>query len=178
MDALEAMVRERTISPLDRTLFALFTKQRVVELLHSFILFDGKVKKIARYQQYFAIKAILNKINTFDNTGRRAGGLVWHTQGSGKSLTMAMLTRMIKRDIPASRIIVVTDRKDLDRQIHTTFQNSEIKAGRATGGHDLIKKCIGRGSVDQGKKQIDALRRSTGTHPIARDRYQTHRLES
>lgn len=140
LDALETMVQGRTVSPLDRTLFALFNRQRVLELLHSFILFDGKVKKISRYQQYFAIKAIVDQISRFDATGRRAGGLVWHTQGSGKSLTMAMLTRVIKRDIPASRIIVVTDRKDLDRQIHTTFQNSEIKAGRATGGHDLIEK--------------------------------------
>jgi type I restriction enzyme R subunit len=133
-------ITDRTVSNLDKTVYALFTKERVIEILHSYIIFDNKVKKVARYQQFFAIKEIAKKINTLDNTGRRGGGLVWHTQGSGKSLTMAMLTKVIKRDIAGSKIIVVTDRKDLDRQIHTTFQNSEIKAGRANSGHDLVEK--------------------------------------
>ncbi|MEA2028452.1 MAG: type I restriction endonuclease, partial [Campylobacterota bacterium] len=90
------LIGGRSVSPLDRTLYALFAKSRVLEILHSYIIFDNRVKKIARYQQFFAIKEIVKKINTFDATGRRGGGLVWHTQGSGKSLTMAMLTRVIK----------------------------------------------------------------------------------
>lgn len=137
---LTDFVSNRTISKLDQTIFSLFTKSRVLELLHSFILFDKRIKKVARYQQYFAIREIFNKIQTFAPDGSRAGGLIWHTQGSGKSLTMAMLTRLLKREIIGSRIIVVTDRKDLDSQIHTTFQNSEIQAGRASSGHDLIEK--------------------------------------
>ncbi|MDY0402432.1 HsdR family type I site-specific deoxyribonuclease [Sulfurovum sp.] len=136
----DSLIKDRTVSSLDKTIYSLFMKKRVTEILHSYVIFDNKVKKIARYQQFFAIKKIVKKINTFDNTGRRGGGLVWHTQGSGKSLTMAMLTKVIKRDIPGSKIIVVTDRKDLDRQIHTTFANSEIRAGRANSGHDLIEK--------------------------------------
>lgn len=134
------LIEDRSVSSLDKTIFALFSKNRVIEILHSYIIFDNKIKKVARYQQFFAIKEIVKKINILDNTGRRGGGLVWHTQGSGKSLTMAMLTKVIKRDIAGSKIIVVTDRTDLDRQIHTTFANSEIKAGRANSGHDLIEK--------------------------------------
>ena len=89
----------RTPSPLDKTVYALFEKHRMVELLHSFVIFDGKVKKIARYQQYFAIESIMERIAKLDNTGRRQGGLIWHTQGSGKSLTMVMLAKVIKRSI-------------------------------------------------------------------------------
>ncbi|MDD3266030.1 MAG: HsdR family type I site-specific deoxyribonuclease [Burkholderiales bacterium] len=139
-EQLSALVSNRTISKLDNTVFSLFDKARVLELLHSFVLFDKRVKKIARYQQYFAIKDIFNKIQNIAHDGSRAGGLIWHTQGSGKSLTMAMLTKLLKREIISSRIIVVTDRKDLDSQIHTTFLNSEIKAARASSGQDLIEK--------------------------------------
>ena len=135
---LSAVVKKRTASPLDKTIYALFSKERVVELLHSFIIFDGKVKKIARYQQYFAIEKIVKRISKLDNQGRRQGGLIWHTQGSGKSLTMVMLARVIKRNIVGSKVIVVTDRKDLDKQIHRTFNNSEVKAVRARSGRDLV----------------------------------------
>jgi type I restriction enzyme R subunit len=135
---LNSLITNRTPSKLDSTVYSLFNKSRVVQLLHSFIIFDNKIKKIARYQQFFAIKEIVKKINVLDNTGRRAGGLIWHTQGSGKSLTMVMLTRVIKREILNSKVIVVTDRKDLDRQIHSTFRNSEIEAQRAKNGRHLI----------------------------------------
>jgi len=135
---LSKVVKGRIASPLDKTVYALFSKKRVVELLHSFIIFDGRVKKIARYQQYFAIEKILKRIERLDNTGRRQGGLIWHTQGSGKSLTMVMLAKLIKRSIVGSKIIVVTDRKDLDKQIHDTFNNSEVKAVRARSGRDLV----------------------------------------
>jgi len=129
---------QRVPSPLDKTIYALFEKERVVELLHSFVIFDGKVKKIARYQQYFAIESIMERIGKLDNTGRRQGGLIWHTQGSGKSLTMVMLAKVIKRSIVGSKVIIVTDRKDLDKQIHDTFNNSEVKAVRAKSGRDLV----------------------------------------
>ena len=132
------ILMHRTPSSLDRTVYALFEKQRVVELLHSFIIFDGKVKKIARYQQYFAIESIMERIAKLDNRGRRQGGLIWHTQGSGKSLTMVMLAKVIKRSIVGSKVIVVTDRKDLDKQIHSTFNNSEVKAVRAKSSRDLV----------------------------------------
>jgi len=136
---LEQLVGGRTPSPLDNTIYSLFSKQRVVELLHSFVIFDGKVKKIARYQQFFAIEKIMQRISKLDNTGRRAGGLIWHTQGSGKSLTMVMLAKVIKREIVNSKVIIVTDRKDLDKQIHDTFNNSEVKAERAKSGRNLVE---------------------------------------
>ena len=136
---LEGMVKGRTPSPLDKTVYALFEKSRMVELLHSFIIFDGKVKKIARYQQFFAIKKIVERISKLDNTGKRKGGLIWHTQGSGKSLTMVMLAKVIKRSIVGSKVVIVTDRKDLDKQIHDTFNNSEVKAERAKSGRHLVE---------------------------------------
>jgi len=136
---IDKLIHTRIPTQLDKTIYSLFEKNRTLELLHSFILFDNKVKKIARYQQYFAIKEIMKKINKLDSTGRRGGGLVWHTQGSGKSLTMVMLTRMIKKEILNSKIVVVTDRKDLDRQIHSTFNKSEIEASRANSGKKLIE---------------------------------------
>ena len=135
---LSEVVKKRVASPLDKTIYALFEKKRAAELLHSFIIFDGKIKKIARYQQYFAIKKIMKRIKKLDNKGRRQGGLIWHTQGSGKSLTMVMLAKVIKRNIIGSKVIVVTDRKDLDKQIHNTFNSAEVKAKRAKSGRDLV----------------------------------------
>ncbi|HLX54432.1 MAG TPA: HsdR family type I site-specific deoxyribonuclease, partial [Aquella sp.] len=114
--------------------------KRFLDLLQSFIIFDDKVKKVARYPQYFAIKDVLARIKDNHFTDVRAGGLIWHTQGSGKSLTMSMLTKAIKREIPNSRIIVVTDRIDLDNQIHDTFRNTEIKVVKANSGRDLTEK--------------------------------------
>ena len=93
------LITDRTPSKLDDTIYSLFEKNRVIELIHSFIIFDNKVKKIARYQQYFAIQKIRKRIEKIDNKGIRAGGLIWHTQGSGKSLTMIMLAKVIKREI-------------------------------------------------------------------------------
>jgi len=136
---LSYLVKDRMASELDKTVHSLFSKDRVIELIHSFILFDAQVKKITRYQQYFAIKSAMSKLSKFDGTGRRAGGLIWHTQGSGKSLTMVMLAKEIKRLISNSKIIVVTDRKDLDKQIHDTFRNSEMHAEKATSGRNLIE---------------------------------------
>jgi len=138
IDSLSQLITNRTPSKLDSTIFSLFNKQRIIDLLFAFIIFDNKIKKIARYQQYSAIIEIIKKIDKLDNTGKRGGGLIWHTQGSGKSLTMSMLTKVIKREIKSSKIIIVTDRKDLDRQIHSTFKNSEVEAERAGSGRELI----------------------------------------
>ncbi|CAC9565518.1 Type I restriction-modification system, restriction subunit R (EC 3.1.21.3) [uncultured Gammaproteobacteria bacterium] len=136
---LTHLIEGRIPSALDKAVFSLFAKQRLIELIYSFILFDGGIKKISRYQQFFAIKEAMNKITKFDNTGRRVGGLIWHTQGSGKSLTMVMLAKEIKRSIVNAKIIVVTDRKDLDKQIHDTFKNSEIPAKKASSGRNLVE---------------------------------------
>ncbi|WP_233144783.1 type I restriction endonuclease subunit R [Campylobacter pinnipediorum] len=148
---LNKLVTKRTASKLDSTIYALFEKDRVLKLLSSFIIFDGKIKKIARYQQFFAIQEIMKKIKVLDNSGKRQGGLVWHTQGSGKSLTMVMLTRVIKREIANSKVILVTDRTDLDEQIHRNFEAGDIQTQRAKSGNDLI------GLIKSGKPVITTL---------------------
>jgi type I restriction enzyme R subunit len=114
-------------------------------------LFDGGVKKLSRYQQYFAIHKMLARISDEETTTagitRRKGGLVWHTQGSGKSLTMVMFVKALieNPDISNPRVIIVTDRKDLDKQIKDTFKNCNLKKEviQATSGQhllDLIKE--------------------------------------
>ncbi len=122
----------------DRLLYALCLPSRLMELVYRFIVFDAGIKKIARYQQYFTVKSILERIKTTEN-GRRRGGVVWHTQGSGKSLTMVMLAKSIALDIPRARIVLVTDRISLDDQIYKTFKNCQKEVKKATSGKDLIK---------------------------------------
>lgn len=136
---LSKLIKDRTISELDKTLFSLLSKDRVLDIIQNFILFDKRVKKVARYQQYFGIKATLERVSKIDN-GKRAGGLIWHTQGSGKSLTMVMLTKLLKKIYPSCKIVVVTDRVDLDKQIHNTFRNTDISSSKASSGSDLINK--------------------------------------
>ena len=101
----------------------------MLDLVRNFVLYDGGIKKVARYQQYFAIKKTIERLKTFDEYGRRRGGLIWHTQGSGKSLTMVMLVKGLidDPDIVLPRVLVVTDRKDLDKQISETFAACNIK---------------------------------------------------
>ena len=136
---LKGVIKDRKISVLDTTLFALLSKDRLLRLIRHYILFDKRMKKVCRYQQFFAIEETLKRVSTLED-GARVGGLIWHTQGSGKSLTMVMLTKLLKQIYPNSKIIVVTDRIDLDEQIHETFKNTDIKAGRASSGSDLIEK--------------------------------------
>lgn len=136
---LKTMIENREITSLDETLFSLLTKDRFLRLIKDYILFDKKVKKISRYQQFFGIEKTLKRVEKISD-GIRAGGLIWHTQGSGKSLTMVMLTKLLKLSYTNAKVIVVTDRVDLDEQIHRTFENTDIKAGRASSGSDLIEK--------------------------------------
>ena len=89
--ALAQYVTDRTPTEQDQNLISLFSKERVIELIRYFVLFDANVKKICRYQQYFAIKEIIKTIQQQDEKGNRQSGVIWHTQGSGKSLTMVML---------------------------------------------------------------------------------------
>ena len=111
----------------------------MVKLIRFYTLFDKGVKKVARYQQFFAIEETLERISKLDISGKREGGLIWHTQGSGKSLTMLMLSLSIKYSIAKSKIIIVTDRKDLDKQIYKVFIKNNIEARRAKSGRDLIE---------------------------------------
>ncbi|MDO4874742.1 MAG: type I restriction endonuclease subunit R [Campylobacter sp.] len=138
-ESLKSLINDREISALDMTLFALLSKDRLLRLVRHYIVFDKKMKKVCRYQQFFAIEETLKRVSMVKD-GVRAGGLIWHTQGSGKSLTMVMLTKLLKQIYINSKIIVVTDRIDLDGQIHETFENTDVKAGRASSGSDLIEK--------------------------------------
>lgn len=136
---LSKIIDGRAISQLDRTLFSLLSKDRLLDIVQNFVLFDKRVKKVARYQQFFGIKATLKRVSKIEN-GKRAGGLIWHTQGSGKSLTMVMLTKLLKKLYPTCKVIIVTDRVDLDKQIHKTFKNTDISSAKASSGSDLINK--------------------------------------
>ncbi|MDY4253633.1 MULTISPECIES: HsdR family type I site-specific deoxyribonuclease [unclassified Clostridium] len=125
----------------DKNIISLFNPQRVIELIKYFILFDKDVKKICRYQQYFAVKEIMKTIEEKDQFGNRQSGVIWHTQGSGKSLTMVMVAKYILSELSKlnPKVIVVTDRVDLDKQINRTFNHTRLKAIKAATGNHLIK---------------------------------------
>ena len=125
----------------DRNIVSLFHPKRVMKIIRYFTLFDKDIKKITRYQQYFAIKEIMKTIEKTDNKGKRHSGVIWHTQGSGKSLTMVMLARYIMFEMSEvyPKILVITDRVDLDEQIHQTFNHSRLKAAKASSGSNLVE---------------------------------------
>jgi len=97
-------------NPLDRYLLKLCDKERFLELLHDYIVFDRGIKKVCRHNQYFGVKAAQGYLR------QREGGIIWHTQGSGKSLTMVWLAKWIREHIANSRVLIITDRDELDRQ--------------------------------------------------------------
>ena len=132
---------DRLVTEQDKSIYSLCRPERLLELAWKFTVFDGGIKKIARYQQYFVIKGALNRIQNFDSTGSRKGGVIWHTQGSGKSLTMVMLARnlALETEILSPRIVLVTDRDDLDRQLGNTFAACGLEANRATSGRNLLE---------------------------------------
>lgn len=135
-------MEEQTVEPTeqDRYLYSLCRPERILDLIYNFTLYDNGIKKIARYQQYFAIKQVMERIRPLDR-GKRKGGVIWHTQGSGKSLTMVMLAQAIvlEKTIRNPKIILVTDRTDLDRQITGTFKKCGIYVENATTGAKLIE---------------------------------------
>ena len=135
-DALERLVTEQ-----DRCLHSLCRPERLLELIFGFIVVDVGSKKIARYQQFFLVRAAMKRIKQKDSEGRRMGGIVWHTQGSGKSITMVMLARALSLDpaLTSPRMILVTDRKDLDKQLGNTFAACGLDKERATSGRNLIR---------------------------------------
>ncbi len=124
----------------DEYLYGLCRPERLMDIIFNFIVFDSGEKKIARYQQYFAIKKAMKRILQFEG-GRRKGGVIWHTQGSGKSLTMVMLAEAIalEKSIRNPKIILVTDRTDLDSQITGTFRKCGTFVENATTGQRLVE---------------------------------------
>lgn len=136
---------ERLITKQDEYLFSLCDPQRLLDLIRNYTLFDDGIKKVARYQQYFAVRETMKRVSKFDYLGKRKGGVIWHTQGSGKSLTMVMLAQLIAANpnISNPKILLVTDRIDLDDQISDTFKKCHKKVVQAkTGAHltQLINK--------------------------------------
>lgn len=139
----------------DKLIISLLTPQRFLDMTRYFVLFDKKAGKIvARYQQFFGIQRLIERINTPRSDGGRKGGVIWHTTGSGKSLTMVFLSRalILHESLRQCRIVVVTDRVDLERQLANTFNSggefsgkTEFINAKATSGRRLAEQ-IGKGS--------------------------------
>jgi type I restriction enzyme R subunit len=120
---------------LDRYLFLVLNKKRFLELIHDFIVFDKGYKKIARHNQYHAVKAAQQSLK------QREGGIIWHSQGSGKSLIMVWLAQWIKENIDDSRVLIITDRIELDEQIEKVYKAADEKdIYKTTSGKDLLEK--------------------------------------
>lgn len=138
---LKALVPDRMSTEQDRNIVSLFSPERVYELIRYFILFDANVKKVCRYQQFFAVREIMKTIAESDEHGNRRSGVIWHTQGSGKSLTMVMLAKYILMELKDChpRVVIVTDRKELDAQIAATFAHTRLTPARATSGRHLVE---------------------------------------
>ena len=138
---LKALVPDRMSTEQDRNIVSLFSRERVFELIRYFILFDANVKKVCRYQQFFAVREIMKTIAESDEHGNRQSGVIWHTQGSGKSLTMVMLAKYILMELRDChpRVVIVTDRKELDAQIAATFAHTRLTPARATSGRHLVE---------------------------------------
>ncbi len=146
---------ELAVTGQDQLLISLLSPERLLEMTRYFTLFDKKAGKIvARYQQVFGIKRLIERINTRSATGGREGGVIWHTTGSGKSFTMVFLSKalILHDSLKQCRIVIVTDRVDLERQLSRTFASGGELAGKkdkeaaiATSGKRLAEQ-IGKGN--------------------------------
>lgn len=132
---------QRQVTAQDECLYALCRPERLLELTYRFMVYDAGVKKVARYQQYFCVKKTMERLHQRTQENSRKGGVVWHTQGSGKSLTMVLLAKSIALDpeILNYKIVLVTDRVDLDDQIYKTFHHCGKEVEQATTGKHLIE---------------------------------------
>ncbi|WP_370234645.1 MULTISPECIES: type I restriction endonuclease subunit R [Henriciella] len=150
---------------LDKYIAKLCEKRRFLELIRDFIVFDAGVKKVPRHNQYFGVKKAQARLVGDE------GGIIWHTQGSGKSITMVMLARWILQNITGSRVAIITDRDKLDKQIVSNFENAGVDIARASSGRDLLSKLsapspsiiaslvhkFGRKNVDDMDKFLEGL---------------------
>jgi type I restriction enzyme R subunit len=117
---------------LDKYLLKMCRKDRLIELMHDFVLFDSGIKKLPRVHQYFGIKAAQEHVR------QKKGGIIWHTQGSGKSIVMVLLAKWILENNPNARVALITDRDELDKQIERVFHETGEKIERSTSGRDLM----------------------------------------
>ncbi len=119
---------------LDKYLLKMCEKNRFIELLHDFVLFDGGKKKLPRVHQYFGIKEAQRHIKA------QEGGIIWHTQGSGKSIVMVLLAKWILENNSNARVVIITDRDELDKQIEGVFTDAGEKIKRTSSGRDLMRQ--------------------------------------
>jgi len=117
---------------LDKYILKMCRKDRLIELMHDFVVFDGGIKKLPRVHQYFGIKAAQPFVRDY------RGGIIWHTQGSGKSIVMVLLAKWILENKPNARVLILTDRDELDKQIERVFADSGETIYRTSSGHDLM----------------------------------------
>jgi type I restriction enzyme R subunit len=122
---------------LDKYLLRMCRKDRLIELMHDFVLFDGGVKKLPRAHQYFGVKAAQTHVR------EKKGGIIWHTQGSGKSIVMVLLAKWIVENNPDARVAIITDRDELDKQIEAVFTSTGEAIYRTSNGRDLMRQ-LGR----------------------------------
>ena len=125
---------DNTRFKLDKYLLKMCAKERLLELMHDFVLFDGGRKKLPRVHQYFGIKAAQKHVQ------ERKGGIIWHTQGSGKSIVMVMLAKWILENNPHARVVIITDRDELDKQIEGVFTEAGEPIKRTSSGRDLMNQ--------------------------------------
>ena len=125
---------DNTRSKLDKYLLKMCAKERFIELMHDFVLFDGGVKKLPRVHQYFGVKAAQRHVDEFK------GGIIWHSQGTGKSIVMVMLAKWILENKPNARVAIVTDRDALDKQIQSVFTDAGEDIYRTNSGRDLMSQ--------------------------------------
>jgi len=135
----------KVVNILDKQLLQLCNKERLLEVIHDFTAFDRGIKKLCRHNQYFGLKAAQEHIR------KREGGIIWHTQGSGKSLTMVWLTKWIRENVKDSRVLIITDRDELDKQIEKVFKGV---------GEDIFR-CIPKDGKSGGAILIDKLNATT-----------------
>ena len=119
---------------LDKYLLKMCNKERFLEIIYDFVLFDGGIKKLPRVHQYFAVKKAQEYVSRYE------GGIIWHTQGSGKSIVMVLLAKWILENNPNARVVVLTDRDELDKQIERIFRDADEEIYRTSSGKDLMKK--------------------------------------
>jgi type I restriction enzyme, R subunit len=134
---LSKLIREqanKADNQLDKHIIEMLGKERLLEILHDFVVYDRGQKKLCRPNQYFGLKAAQEHIR------QKEGGIIWHTQGSGKSLTMVWLTKWIREYNPNARVLIITDRDELDKQIEKVFKGVDEHIYRTKSGADLIEK--------------------------------------
>ena len=122
----------KELNLLEKQCYRIFQKERLLDIIHNFIIYDSGIKKVCRYNQFYAIKRCQKRL------ARNQGGIVWHTQGSGKSLTMVWLTKWILENITGSRVLIITDREELDDQIEKIFTGVDLQIARSKSSDDLL----------------------------------------